>query len=279
MQHILLLPNRDKDPDYRVTLSAAEFLAENGAFLYAEEKHACLRGKSGIRLFAEGDFPRDIECAIVFGGDGSILDASTVALTHNIPLLGVNMGRLGYLADLEVEALPLLKKLITNEYYLRQIHVFRVKIGDKRLRRYAVNEVAVTRGNRMHIADIELSVDGGRIAYRADGIILATPTGSTAYSLSAGGAVIDPSLDLMTVTPICPHSFFSRSLVFSGEKPLSVTNTNDRDEELLVTVDGRYGKTLQAGETLTVEKARKQLKIIQLTERSFIQVLKEKMCL
>ncbi len=279
MQHILLLPNRDKDPDYRVTLRAAELLHRKNAVLYAESIHTPLENQYGIRLFDADRFPSEIEAAIVFGGDGSILDASSIALAHKIPLLGVNMGRLGYLADLEVEKLPLLERLLTDEYTVRTIHTFRVTIGGKRLRRYAVNEVAVTRGNRMHIADIELSVDGGRIAYRADGLVLATPTGSTAYSLSAGGAVIDPALDLVTVTPICPHSFFSRSLVFSGTAPLSVSNTNDRGEQLLVTIDGRYGRILPAGSTLTVEKSKKQLKIIHLTNRSFIQVLKEKMSL
>ncbi len=279
MKHILLLPNREKDPEYRVTLKAAEILYKGGACLYAEDAHTALFTQFGIRPLSLKNEKAPLDFGIVFGGDGSILDASALALRLNMPLLGVNMGRLGYLADLETSQLPLLNKLLNDEYRVRALHVFSVRIGENRLRRKAVNEVTVSRGNRFRIADMELSVDGGSMSYRADGLILATPTGSTAYSLSAGGAVIDPSLDLLTVTPICPHSFFSRSLIFSGETTVSVKNTNEKNERLWVTVDGREGHPLPAGEALTVIKSRKRLKIIQLTDRPFIRVLQEKMSL
>ena len=279
MKHILLLPNAYRDASYRVTLSAAEILYQNGAVLYAEDCHTALDGVCGIRLFPKEDFPKEIECAVVFGGDGSILDASALALTHHIPLLGVNMGHLGYLAGLEKDGISLLKKLLSNAFVIREIQVYAVTVGNKTLERYAVNEVTISRGNCFRIADMELSVDGGSITYRADGLIVATPTGSTAYSLSAGGAVIDPSLDLLSVTPICPHSFFSRTIIFSGETTVSVKNKSQTGEPLLVTVDGRKGAKLSQNESVTVRRAEESLQLIQLCERPFIQVLKEKMSL
>ncbi len=280
MKHIVLMPNTDKDGDYAVTLRAAEVLYRSGAVLYIEESHATLAGRFGIRPYEKKHFPKEAEGMIVFGGDGSILDAADIALRHNIPLLGVNMGRLGYLAELEVTDVDRLSLLLADTYAVRHLQVFSVLVGEKKVRsRYAVNEVTVSRGNLPHIADMRLHAGGGSLVYRADGLIIATPTGSTAYSLSAGGPVIDASLGLIAVTPICPHSFFARSVVFSSDTAVSVENMNTRGDTLSVSIDGREERVLRAGEKLTVKKAAKQLHVISLNKRPFLDVLKEKMCL
>ena len=278
MKRIVLLPNTEKDSDYRVTILAAEVLQKAGAIVYAHEKHKALRFVSGIVFYSDAEFPKDAEGAIVFGGDGSILDAAHIAFQYDIPLLGVNLGRLGYLTEVEVSDIDSLTALITDDYDIRDVSALEVLLdGIPVSDRLAVNEVVVSRGDLFHIADIKLSAGNDWLQYRADGLIIATPTGSTAYSLSAGGAVIDPSLDLLSVTPICPHSFFSRSIVFSGDTEIKVQNMNTRGEDLTVAIDGREGVTLAPGRNLTVRKAKNGLKVITLSHRPFIELLKKKM--
>lgn len=278
MKHIVLLPNTEKDSDYRVTILAAEVLKKAGAVIYAHEKHKALCFVSGVRFYSDEEFPKEAEGAIVFGGDGSILDAAHIAFQHDIPLLGVNLGRLGYLTEVEVSDVDSLEKLVTDDYDIRNVRTLEVLLDGVLIsERLAVNEVVVSRGDLFHIADMKLSAGNDWLQYRADGLIIATPTGSTAYSLSAGGAVIDPSLDVLSVTPICPHSFFSRSIVFSGDTEIKVQNMNTRGEDLTVAIDGREGATLSSGRTLTVRKAKRGLKVITLSPRPFIELLKKKM--
>ena len=278
MKHIVLLPNTEKDSDYRVTILAAEVLKKAGAVIYAHEKHKALRFVSDVRFYSDTEFPKEAEGAIVFGGDGSVLDAAHIAFQNDIPLLGVNLGRLGYLTEVEVSDLESLGKLLSNNYDIRNIRTLEVLLdGELISERFAVNEVVVSRGDLFHIADMKLSAGNDWLQYRADGLIIATPTGSTAYSLSAGGAVVDPSLDVLSVTPICPHSFFSRSIVFSGDTEIKVQNMNTRGEDLTVAIDGREGATLSPGKTLIVRKAKKGLKVMTLSPRPFIELLKKKM--
>ena len=280
MKHIVLLPNTEKDSDYRVTILAAEALKKAGATVYAHEKHKALCFVSDIVFYSDKEFPKAAEGAVVFGGDGSVLDAAHIAFQHDIPLLGVNLGRLGYLTEVEVADIDALTALLSDDYDVRNIRTLEVLLdGVPASERLAVNEVVVSRGDLFHIADMKLSAGNDWLQYRADGLIIATPTGSTAYSLSAGGAVIDPSLDVVSVTPICPHSFFSRSIVFSGDTEIKVQNMNTRGEDLTVAIDGREGITLASGKALTVRKAEKALKVITLSHRPFIELLKKKMSL
>ncbi len=278
MKNILLVPNTDKDSDYTVTLAAAAILSAGGARLFAEKKHAFLNGKHGIVL--SDTFPENADCILVFGGDGSILDAADMALTYGIPLVGVNLGRLGYLAEIEITELESVIKILSDDYVIREMQTLVVKDGnEKTLKRLAVNEVSVSRGPEAHIADLSVSAAGGELHYRADGVIISTPVGSTAYSLSAGGSVLDPTLNVLSVTPICPHSFFSRTVVFSAENAVTVKNLNARGENLVATVDGRESFLLPAGKSITIEKSGRPLKILSLKERPFLNVLKKKMCL
>ncbi len=280
MKKIILLPNTDKDSDYAITLAAAALLHKGGASLFAESKHSLLGGKQGISLYDKTSFPNGAECILVFGGDGSILDAAGMALTHGIPLLGVNLGRLGYLAEIEISELDTVVKILTDDYIIREMQTFVVEDEDgNRATRLAVNEVAVSRGPEAHIADLSVSAAGGELQYRADGIIVSTPVGSTAYSLSAGGSVLDPTLNVFSVTPICPHSFFARSLVFSADNAVLVKNLNNRGEPLVATIDGRESITLPAGKSITISKSSVPLKILSLKKRPFLDVLKKKMCL
>ena len=214
MKHIVLMPNRQKDPDFALTREVIALLQREGAVLYTDQRYTelLLLGVVGY----SGSLPSDAELILVLGGDGTILHAAAVALRHNLPLLGINLGRLGYLASLEPEEISLLSALFHGGYTEKERMTLDVTVRrageESHFDGYALNDVVIDGGGRL--ADISLYDGDCRIDYRADGLIVATPTGSTAYSLSAGGPVIDEGMEAICVTPICPRSFFSRSLLF-----------------------------------------------------------------
>jgi NAD+ kinase len=170
----------------------------------------------------------EADILIVLGGDGSILEAARRATHRGTPILGINLGRLGYMAELELGELDLLKNLFTGEYEIEKRAMLRIELrsgSDLRSFCYALNDAVISNGSVSRIIDLELSEGGVPVTtYRADGLIIASPTGSTAYSMSAGGAIVDPRVPCICVTPICPHSFIARPLIFSDQSVLEIRN-------------------------------------------------------
>ncbi|MBO5294654.1 MAG: NAD(+)/NADH kinase, partial [Clostridia bacterium] len=186
----------------------------------------------------------EADLLIVLGGDGTILEAGRRAAQRDIPILGINLGRLGYMAELELSELEMLGRLFTGEYTLEERSMLRVELlnaaGEMKSFCHALNDAVISNGSVPRMIDLELSENGTVVTnYRADGLIIATPTGSTAYSMSAGGAVVDPAVPCFCVTPICPHSFGARPLIFSDSTVLEVRNVCAREKMLYLTVDGR----------------------------------------
>ena len=187
-------------------------------------------------VYAEADI------LIVLGGDGTILEAARRAAPKGTPILGVNLGRVGYMAELELDDLDLLHKLFTGEYEIEKRSMLRVELrsgGELKSFCYALNDAVISNGSVARIVELELSEGGVPVtSYRSDGLIVATPTGSTAYSMSAGGAIVDPRVSCICVTPVCPFSFASRPLIFSDQAVLEVRNICAREKMLYLTVDG-----------------------------------------
>ncbi len=282
MKNFLIMPNVKKDKHYKVTSDVIAVLLENGASVYAEGsvcgaiKHQKL---SCIDVF---DKKNELDCIIVIGGDGSILDASEIAIERDIPILGINMGRLGYLSEIPADSLGKLSKLFSGEFNISErmtLDVYISKNGVRELKkRKAVNDVVVSNGKALGISDFELDDSlGNSFSYRADGVILSTPTGSTAYSLSAGGPAIDNSLEAICATPICPHSFFNRSILFSPSLNVSVKHISENDEVLYVNIDGIDTYTLTYRDKVTVTKSARPLKLVSLENTGILGVLHEKM--
>ncbi len=227
-------------------------------------------------LYAEADI------VIVLGGDGSILEAARRAATGGTPVLGINFGRLGYMAELEAGQLDELHRLFTGEYTLERRMMLRVDLlgngGELKSFCYALNDAVVSNGSVARVIDLELAENGETVtSYRADGLIIATPTGSTAYSMSAGGAIVDPSVGCFCVTPICPHSFAARPLIFSDRSVLEIRNICVREKMLYLTVDGKMSFELLRGQSVRVTRSRLETKLIRFRKSGFYRVLCRKL--
>jgi NAD+ kinase len=280
MTRFLIIPNEKKDKDLSLTRQVAEILTNEQADVFLEERYLTA-SNAKVTLFAPGEMPEGIECLITVGGDGTVLEASRLALRLGVPLLGINLGRLGYLAELEPADIDKLRDLVQGRYSVRERMTLKVALlrGDKtwEMPRKPVNDVVFYRSDLKHVVSLSLQQgEGEKLSYLADGLILATPSGSTAYSLSAGGPILSASLNALCVTPICPHSFYNRSLIFDTDQPLYVRNTSDSDS-IVVTMDGRENFSLAPGETVAVTRSEKNLQMISFTEPTLLDLLHQKM--
>ncbi len=214
------------------------------------------------------------ELIIVIGGDGSMLDAARRASTNGTPVLGINMGRIGYMTELETDEIELLDSILDGNFYIDERTMLSVKIvGDKGNIRFsgnALNEAVVANGVTARMIDAEL-YDGEDFvcSYRADGIVVATPTGSTAYSLSAGGPVIDPRLSCFCVTPVCPHSLLTRPMIFPDESTLVIKNTCVREKVLHLTLDGRITADMYYGDKAVITKSDITARLLRVKHNGF----------
>lgn len=220
------------------------------------------------------------DAVIVLGGDGTILETARHAAGSDVPVLGMNLGRLGYLAELEMHELDMLDKIIKGEYTIDERSMLKVSIRSERKGiiycGYALNDAVIS--NAPKLIDLELLDNGAPITtFRADGLIISTPTGSTAYSMSAGGAVVDPRLKCFCITPICPHSFTSKPLIFPDSAEIEVVNCTKREKRVCLTLDGRQFFDVYYGDTVLVGKAPFAAKLIRVKPSSFYKTLRNKL--
>ncbi len=287
MQKIALITNFNISDKARAAMQVADRLSEKNCELLiaAFNKEKLLRICKDIDRFhflpMESVYAQ-ADILIVLGGDGTILEAARRAAQRNTPILGINLGRLGYMAELELNEIDLLDKLLFGEYELEKRSMLRVELrnagGDLRSFCYALNDAVISNGSVSRMIDLELSEGGIPVTtYRADGLIIATPTGSTAYSMSAGGAIVDPRVECFCVTPICPHSFAARPMIFSDSSTLEVRNICAREKMLYLTVDGRINFELYRNQTVHVTKSEMQTSLIRLKKCGFYRKLRQKM--
>ena len=277
MKHIVIIPNPKKDKDFSVTKNLVEKLNFFGSAVYIEKKYSeCF--KSSVILYNE--FPKSAEAIIVVGGDGSVLDASVTAIENDIPLLAVNLGKVGYLSEVEPDNLDILSCLFSGKFEIEEkmlLSVTHVSFGlAHKAERLAVNDVIVSHDNFLGIADFTLENGvGDCVKYRADGMILSTPAGSTAYNLSAGGPIVSHDIDSIVATPICPHSFFNRSIIFKATENIKLRNVSDT--VLNISIDGRYFTNLSNNDECIIKMADKKLKMITFSENNMFSTLFKKM--
>ncbi len=220
------------------------------------------------------------DVAITVGGDGTIIHNAKFAATYKKPLIGVNMGRIGFVAGLEYYEIAELKKLLKGDYKTQRRMLLNVELkrGDSVQRFLAVNEAAITRDVLKPIIDISVLLNNERIiTYRADGMIFATPTGSTAYSFSSGGPVIEPDMNCILLTPLCPHALSSRQVVFREDALLTATVDNADLSHSYLVVDGQTNVEIQKGDKITITKSEDYLELIILKEKNFYTLLNEKL--
>ena len=249
------------------------------------------RGRMPFTFLPMDELYANADLLIVLGGDGTILEAARRSAMRQTPILGINLGRVGYMAELEMGELELLSHLfdcVTAEghrpaaYEIEKRSMIHVELvntqGEVRQQMYGLNDAVITNGSVARIVDIELSADGSPVTtYRADGLIVATPTGSTAYSMSAGGPVADPRVKCFCVTPICPHSLAARPMIFPDESVLEIRNICQREKMLYLTVDGRTNCELFRGETVRITRSPLETNLVRLKSCGFYNRLRLKM--
>ncbi len=219
---------------------------------------------------------------IVMGGDGSMIEASRRSRGTDIPIIGINFGRVGFLAELEISEISLLDRALSGDYKTEERMMLDCEIirGDDsiKLTYPCLNETVLSNGPVSRLLDFELYCDGKIVShYDADGVIVSTPTGSSAYSLSAGGPIVNQTMECIIVTPICPHSFNLRPVVFTGDSVLEIRNPSCRENKMFITVDGRDNTEVVTSDIIRIKKSDMKTKLVRLKDGTFINTLHRKL--
>ena len=220
------------------------------------------------------------DVAITVGGDGTIIHAAKYAAPCKKPIIGVNVGRLGFAADVEADEIGQLTRLLSGDYYseMRMLLDIAVVKNNKSKHYLAVNDAVMAHGQLSKIVDCQLSLDDEIISkYRADGLLFSTPTGSTAYSLSAGGPILAPQMECILMTPVCPHSLFSRSVLFDGKSELSVMVKIPLGCSCVLTIDGEENINICDSDKVIIRKSSQRLELLSIHKRNFYKRLNEKL--
>ena len=283
MKKFALLTNYSKDKRLVYTRMIKTYITENGGS-YWIPRYISEPDKDGDQRYDFSDMPEDIECVLVLGGDGTLLQAARELLQRHIPLLGINLGTLGFLTSAEKSELPKCLDSVLDDSCSIDERMMLEGVayhGSEKIQmNIALNDVIIARAGFSRLVELKIYVNGELLSiYNADGIIVSTPTGSTGYSLSAGGPIIFPQTDVIVITPICPHSLQARSLVVSGEDRIMIEigrRRKTQKEEAMVTFDGRSAQELETGDRLEIYKAQETTQLIRLKGRSFYQALQNK---
>lgn len=230
---------------------------------------------------SERELAKKSQCIIVLGGDGTLLHTARAVAVEGIPLFGINLGQLGFLTEIELpDITPALEKVITGQFKIEERMMLQatVRRNNQEISKfYALNDAVITKGAFARLIRLKTFVNKEFVdIYPADGLIISTPTGSTAYSLSAGGPLVSPNLELMIVTPICPHTLSSRPLVIDKESVVSVELQNTQ-AEVMLTIDGQSGLLLKTHDEIIVQKAPFSARFMRLNQRSFYEILRKKL--
>lgn len=294
MNQFYIITNSEKDKNLETTRLIYDYLTAHGRSCtvreYQKRDHACLpQGDTDGSVppgYTDAEWiPEGTQCILVLGGDGTLIRAARDTVKRSIPLLGINLGNLGYLAEIEKSGvIDAMDSLMADIYTVEprmmlKGAVFREREGTAH--NLALNDIVVNRAGALRVIDYEIYVNGEFLnRYSADGIIVSTPTGSTGYSLSAGGPIVSPMASMIVVTPICPHTLTARSIVLSGEDRVTIRLGSGRRaerEEAFVTFDGEVLVPVTTGEYVEIQKSEKTADILKISKISFLEVLRNKM--
>ena len=277
---ISVFPNLNNNGVSELAFDVIKILTDGGADVYVQNEYKPIF-KSTKAKFENFDKAMSLcDCAIAIGGDGTTLNIAKKAAFLNKSALGINAGRLGFMSGIERDELSLLTKLINKEYIIDERAMLKATIekdGEVLSSHHCLNDIVVSRGNFARLIDVTITCDGRSVSnMRSDGVIISTPTGSTAYSMAAGGPVVSPEADCIIETPICPHSLMDRSIIFSADKELIVTANNDQNNSPIMTVDGQEAVNLTPGCQIHIKKSDIKTKLIKLKPENFYEVLNKK---
>ena len=277
MKKVALFPNRYLDKLPVGATELIDLLNRLGAELYADRSFATFFEALPVQLCSLHDALSEVDIAIALGGDGTVLFAAHEVLEYQIPILGINFGRLGFLTELEADAVSSLQEILNGNYQIEERRLCQIET-DTGACFFALNEAVVSSAVSVELSEFNLYADGNKVDdYRADGLIVATPTGSTAYSLSAGGPLVAPQLDCLLVTPTCPHSLHARPWVLSAESVLDITFYSQKGHPFVLSIDGLERCELEAGTKVTLRYANTSTRFIRVGNHSFYDVVRQKL--
>lgn len=277
---IALIVNFDKNGAFETAKKIAEYLMSlNAEVLFL--KSGLSDAFKDVCVFDDrNEMVKKCDVVLTIGGDGTIMHSAKYAAMYSKPILGINLGRLGYVAELEPDEIYMLQSLVNGEYDIQNRSVLSVNIIDSRgeaSNYIAINDAVISRGSLSRIIDLQVSIDGADVSsYRADGLLVATPTGSTAYALSAGGPVISPDLKCIELVPICPHSLSARSVILS-EKSVIRIKASSPDDESYLTIDGRISQQIYEDDIVEIKNSELTLDMIVIKKRNFYKLASEKL--
>lgn len=268
------------DPRVRdVVADVIPWLQSHGVEIFLDQAPALPQPVS-LNVVPPQELVSKVDVVAVFGGDGTLLYAARIVADSGVPILGVNLGSLGFLTEVKLEEMhTALESLLTGEYQLEDRMLLEVEVSkrDRSLTRYlALNDAVINKGALARIIELEVSVNSQLVTLtRSDGLIISTPTGSTGYSLSAGGPILYPTLAALIITPICPHTLTNRPVVVPDGAVVGVCLR--RGTDVMLTVDGQVGMPLEQGDCLKVMKATPVLRLVQAKGSPFFKLLREKL--
>lgn len=281
MQNIAIMPNLDKDKQLVNTKRVFQIIKKYKKNVLITEKIAKLIGYDG-EVSTQSDIFNNSDLVIVLGGDGTLLNVARHTAINSIPVVGINLGHLGFLVELEKDELDIFFEKIFNGDYIIETRLMvegsLIRGGMTMDTFIALNDIGITRGAFSRIITLKVSIDEEYLdSYPADGIIVSTPTGSTGYSLSAGGPIVDPNMDLLMVTPVCPHTLQSRSIVVAEDKTIYISVENPYYHDAVITVDGQQGYKIQPDDMVVIKKSIYRAHLLRVTHRSFYNILRQKL--
>ncbi len=277
MNRIAVIPNTDKDTELKATYELVEILNSFG-------KEVIIDRSIG---FEKADYVREVEKSeisradmiVVLGGDGTILEIADEAAKYNTPILGINLGNLGFLTQAEEISKDIFEDIFSDNYTVRESMMLRATVYENQEitgEFTALNDIVI-KGELARMVNIKLDIDGTNTNnYPADGVIIATATGSTAYSLSAGGAIVHPELDAIMITPICPHTLKARCMLVPDTKTVEVSFAKPHRNSAILNVDGKRNYTFGENGCVKIEKSEHKVRFINLNKRNFYDIVREK---
>ncbi len=272
MQTIAIITNKKKDPDGKITKKCQGIL---------ESKYNVILSDGTDEKETERAFENSF-AAVIIGGDGTILSSVHVAAKNKIPLLGINMGHMGFLADVEISELEeALFSLMEGNFTIEERFMLSATLLKKDGRKEkinALNDLVISRASYTRMVALDVWIDDHFAAsYMGDGVVVATPTGSTAYSLSAGGPVVDTSLSVSIITPVCPHTMGAKPMIVPGEAKISIRFKNTFDDVSMLTSDGQIAFETSDGDVIYIEGSPLKARLIKVSDRNFYEILHKKL--
>lgn len=284
MNRFYIITNLLKDPGLLVAGKIRDYLEAKGKECLIQEEHEAEEEMRSYKYTDPMQIPANIDCVLVLGGDGTVLQASRDLVDKKLPLFGINLGTLGYLAETDRDSVePALDKLVLDEYVIEERMMLEGSAyhqTKKLLSDIALNDIVISRSGRIRVMDFHIFVNNKFLnSYSADGIIVSTPTGSTGYSLSVGGPIISPSASMILITPIAPHTLTARSVILPEDARvrIEIGQRSGIPEEAEATFDGDTTVKLMSKDYIQIQKSERTVRFVKTDQISFLEILRKKM--